>query len=116
MNKLKKNKILSVLRILKSLDKKDLDYFVENTSPESLRLFLEVVHNLIFNDKLLSSINDKDLLNSIKSCMKVNRKKWSSVVKSRSEKSRRRFVRTQIGSGVISDIASLILPIVLAIL
>ena len=49
MNKLKKNKILSVLRILKSLDKKDLDYFVENTSPESLRLFLEVVHNLIFN-------------------------------------------------------------------
>ena len=75
MNKFKKNKISSVLRIFKSLDKKDLDYFVKNTNAESLQLLLEVVYNLIFNEKLLNRIKDKELLISVKSCMKANRGK-----------------------------------------
>ena len=116
MNKFKKNKISSVLRIFKSLDKKDLDYFVKNTNAETLQLFLEVVYNLIFNEKLLNRIEDKELLISVKSCMKANRGRWCTVIKSKSEKSKLKFMREQIGSGIISDISSLILPIVLAIL
>ena len=52
MNKKKIKKILSVLSIFQSLNNEDLDYFCLNSNDESMKLFLEVIFNLITNEKI----------------------------------------------------------------
>ena len=116
MNKSKLKKLLSLLRICKTLNKDDLNFFIQNTSNDSIQLILEVVYNLIFNENLVNRVKNDDLLKSVKSSMTDNRKKWCSVIKSNNDKSKNRFIRTQVGSGVLIDICSLVLPIILTML
>lgn len=116
MNKSKLKKLLSLLRICKTLNKDDLNFFIQNTSNDSIQLILEVVYNLIFNENLVNRVKNDDLLKSVKSSMTDNRKKWCSVIKSNNVKSKNRFIRTQVGSGVLIDICSLVLPIILTML
>ena len=116
MNKSKLKKLLSLLRICKTLNKDDLNFFIQNTSNDSIQLILEVVYNLIFNENLVNRVKNDDLLKSVKSSMTDNRKKWCSVIKSDNVKSKNRFIQTQVGSGVLMDICSLVLPIILTML
>ena len=116
MNKSKLKKLLSLLRICKTLNKDDLNFFIQNTSNDSIQLILEVVYNLIFNENLVNRVKNDDLLKSVKLSMTDNRKKWCSVIKSDNVKSKNRFIQTQVGSGVLMDICSLVLPIILTML
>jgi hypothetical protein len=47
--------------------------------------------------------------------MKNNKKQWSSMVKSSNDKTKFNFLRKQIGSGVLENIASIVLPVILAL-
>ena len=116
MNKSKLKKLLSLLRICKTLNKDDLKIFIQNTSDDSIQLILEVVYNLIFNENLVNRVKNDDLLKSVKSSMTDNSKILCSVIKSNNVKSKIRFIRTQVGSGVLIDICSLVLPIILTML
>jgi hypothetical protein len=116
MNNSKLKEISTVLRIFKNLDKKDLDFFILNTSNRSIQLILEIVYNLITNEGLVSRIGDRKLLKNVRTSMLGNKKKWCSVIKSKNEKTKLKFVRNQIGSGVIVSICSLVLPIIIGLI
>lgn len=116
MNKLKFKKISSVLSIVKRLKPAELDYFILNTNDDTIQIILETIYNLIFNNELINRINNKKLLEKVRASMRDNKNKWCGVVKSKSKKNKRGFIRNQIGGGVITDICSLILPVVLGLL
>ena len=115
MNKKKIKKISNVLSIFQSLNNEDLDYFCLNSNDESMKLFLEVIFNLITNEKISERVKDKNLLESVRGKMK-NKKKWCSIIKSKNNKARVTFIRKQIGSGILADISSLVFPILLALI
>jgi len=116
MNKKKIKKISRVLSIFQSLNHEDLDYFCSNASDESIKLFLEVIYNLITNEKISERVSDKNLFETVRRKMKDNKKKWCSIVKSKNTKSKVSFIRKQIGSGILADISSLIIPILLTLI
>ena len=116
MNKTKIKKISNVLSIFQSLNNEDLDYFCLNSNDESMKLFLEVIFNLITNKKISERVKDKNLLESVRGKMKNNKKKWCSIIKSKNNKARVTFIRKQIGSGILADISSLVFPILLALI
>ena len=88
-----------------------MDYFCLNASDESIKLFLEVIFNLITNEKISERVSDKNLFETVRRKMKDNKKKWCSIVKSKNTKSTVSFIRKQFGSGILADISSLIIPI-----
>ena len=116
MNKKKIKKISHVLSIFQSLNHEDLDYFCLNASDDSIKLFLEVIFNLITNEKISERVTDKNLFETVRRKMKDNNKKWCSIVKSKNAKSKVSFIRKQIGSGILADISSLIIPILLTLI
>ena len=93
-----------------------MDYFCSNASDESIKLFLEVIFNLITNEKISERVSDKNLFETVRRKMKDNKKKWCSIVKSKNTKSKVSFIRKQIGSGILADISSLIIPILLTLI
>ena len=116
MNKTKIKKISNVLSIFQSLNNEDLDYFCLNSNDESMKLFLEVIFNLITNEKISKRVKDKNLLESVRGKMRSNKKKWCSIIKSKNNKSKVTFIRKQIGSGILADISTLIIPILLTLI
>ena len=73
--------------------------------------------NLITNQKLFDRAENKELLKQVRNVMKNNKtKKWCSMVKSTNDKTKLNFLRKQIGSGVLENIALIVLPIILALL
>jgi hypothetical protein len=90
MNESKLKKISTVLRIFKNLDKSDLDFFILNTSNQSIQLMF----NLIFNEGLVSRIKDRGLLENVRASMRD--KKWCSVIKTKNDKTKLNFMRKQI--------------------
>ena len=116
MNKKKIKKISRVLSIFQTLNHEDLDYFCKNAGDESIKLFLEVIFNLITNEKISERVTNKKLFETVRGKMKNNKKKWCSVIKSKSNKSKVSFIRRQIGSGILGDISSLIIPILLTLI
>lgn len=116
MNKKKIKQISHVLSIFKTLNKEDLHFFCINSSKETVQIFLEVVFNLITNQKLFERVEDKELLERVRDVMRKNKKQWCSMVKSTNDKTKLNFLRRQIGSGVLENIASIVLPIILALL
>ena len=74
MNKKKIKKISRVLSIFQSLNHEDLDYFCSNASDESIKLFLEVIFNLITNEKISERVSDKNLFETVRRKMKDNKK------------------------------------------
>ena len=116
MNKKKIKKISSVLSIIHSLNDKDLDYFCLNANDESIKLFLEVIFNLISNEKISERVTDKNLFEIVRGKMRNNKKKWCSIIKSKNNKSKVNFIRKQIGTGILADISSLIIPILLTLI
>ena len=115
MNKTKIKKISNVLSIFQSLNNEDLDYFCLNSNDESMKLFLEVIFNLITNEKISKRVKDKNLLEMVQGKMR-GKKKWCSIIKSKNNKSRVTFIRKQIGSGILADISSLVIPILLTLI
>ena len=65
MNKKKIKKISHVLSIFKTLNKEDLIFFCINSSKQTVQIFLEVVFNLITNQKLFEQVEDKELLERV---------------------------------------------------
>jgi len=116
MNKKKIKKISRVLSIFQTLNHEDLDYFCKNAGDESIKLFLEVIFNLITNEKISERVTNKKLFETVRGKMKNNKKKWCSVIKSKNNKSKVSFIRRQIGSGILADISSLIIPILLTLI
>jgi hypothetical protein len=116
MNKKKIKKISNVLSIFHSLNNEDLDYFCLNANDESIKLFLEVIFNLITNEKISERATDKNLFETVRGKMRNNKKKWCSIIKSKNNKSKVNFIRKQIGSGILADISSLIIPILLTLI
>ena len=116
MNKIKIKKITRILSIFHSLSNEDLDFFCLNANDESIQIFLEVIFNLITNENISKRVKDKDLFESVRAKMKNNKKKWQSTIKSRNNKSKVKFIRQQIGTGILDDICSLIIPIIITLL
>ena len=100
----------------KTVNKEDLNFVCVNSSTETIQIFLEVVFNLITNQKLFDRIENTDLLEKVRNVMKNNKKRWCTVVKSQNNKTKLNFLRKQIGSGVLENIAEIVLPIILALL
>ena len=94
----------------------DLDFFCLNANNESIQIFLEVVFNLISNESLFERVENKVLFESVRNAMKNDRKRWCSIIKSRSNKSKVNFILKKIGSGVLDDICMLIIPIIITLL
>ena len=86
MNKKKIKKISHVLSIFKTLNKKELIFFGVNSSTEIIQIFLEVVFNLITNQKLFDRGENTDLLEKVRTVMKNHKKRWCTVVKSQNNK------------------------------
>ena len=98
------------------LSNEDLDFFCLNANDESIQIFLEVIFNLITNENISKRVKDKDLFESVRAKMKNNQKKWKATIKSRNNKSKVNFIRRQIGTGILDDICTLIIPIIITLL
>ena len=116
MNNKKLRKISHVLSIFKTLSKEDLNFFYENSSKETVQIFLEVVFNQIYNQELSHRVEDKDLLERVRRVMKNKTNNWCTFIKSKNDKSKLNFIHKQIGSGILGDISSIVLPIIFALL
>lgn len=116
MNKSKLKKISSILNIFQVLNKKDIDFFLSHSSDKAIQLILEIIFNLIFNERVVDKIKDRELLESVRSSMKNNKRKWCDIIKSKNPKTKLRFIRKQTGAGVVLDICSLVLPIIITLL
>ena len=105
-----------VLSIFHSLSNEDLDFFCLNANDQSIQLFLEVIFNLVTNENLSRRVENKDLFETVRTKMKNNKKKWLSAIKSRNNRYKVNFIRKQIGTGILDNICSLIIPIILTLL
>ena len=99
---MKKSQLVKIKNTVGMLqhNRKDLKTMISHLSDEAIHIILEIISNIVFNNKVLNHLGKKKSFKILQKKMKLQQKKWENILtKPSSANTRKKFILTQTGAG-----------------
>ena len=99
---MKKSKATSIRNTYEILhhNKKDLRGTINHLSDETIDLILEIISNIVFNEKIIHQLKNKKIFNTLRKKIVPHKKEFINILtKKASLKKKKKFIIRQTGSG-----------------